>query len=107
MHGDVDADQIVQAESRRLRATDQRTRQRIDFLDREVVVQRVVDDLRSAHAHEAVADEVRLVFGDHDALAERFGRVFDHELDDCRVGIRVRDDFQQVQVARRIEEVRP
>ncbi len=106
VHGDVDADQVVQAESGGLRATDQRTRQRIDLLDGEVVVERVVDDLRAAHRHETVADEVRLVLGDHHAFAQRLGGVFDDEIDDFRVGVGVGDDFEQVQVARRVEKMR-
>ena len=53
-----------------------------------------------------VADEVRRVLGDDDALAEMMiGEVGDRG-DDGGIGLRRRNQLEQPQVARRVEEVR-
>ncbi len=107
MRRHIEADQIVQVEGRGLRAANQRPGDGIHFLDREIMVKRVVHGLHPRHGHEAVADEVRLVPGDHHAFTELARGELDHKRHQRGVGLFVRDYFQQVQVARRVEEVCP
>ena len=59
----------------------------------------------TVHA-ESVRDESRHILRDDDAFAEcAFGKL-PHRADHCRIGVIGRNDFQQMHVARRIEEVR-
>ena len=53
-----------------------------------------------------VRDEIRRVLRDHDAFSETAIGEVRHALDDRRIGVRRRDDFEQVEIPRRIEEVR-
>ena len=52
-----------------------------------------------------IADEVRSVPGDHDSLTQMAIGEGAHLADHVRTRLGRRDDFQQMQVARRIEEV--
>ena len=55
---------------------------------------------------EVVGDEVRRVLRDDDALAQPVIGERADGFDDRRVGVGRRDHLEQVQIARRIEEVR-
>ena len=63
-------------------------------------------DLRHAVEADVVGDEVRPVLRDDDALAETVIREVRHALDDRRIGLRRRDDLEEPQIPRRVEEVR-
>ena len=56
---------------------------------------------------DAVADEVRRVFRDDDALAEMHTPEMDHTSHEFGVGVRRGDHLEQLEIAGRIEEVRP
>ena len=64
------------------------------------------EDLRHSVQADVIADEVRRVLREHDALAEPvIGEVRDG-VDDRLLRLRRRNDLEQAQVARRVEEVR-
>ena len=69
------------------------------------VVQRP-EDLHDAEEADVVGDEVRRVLRDDDALAEAVVGELGDGVDDRRIGVRRRNDLEQPQVARRVEEVR-
>ena len=104
--GDVKAHQIVQVKSGGLGTADQGTGQGIHFFDGIPVIKRVVRSLHARHGHEAVADEIGTVIAANRALAQHIGAEAQHEVDNLRIGTRVRNDLEQAQVTRRIEEMR-
>ncbi len=61
---------VGRAERRRLRVADERARQRVDLLDREPPLRELAQRLHHAVDADAVADEVRRVLRDDDALAQ-------------------------------------
>jgi len=58
-------------------------------------------------ATDAVADEVRRILADHDAFAQRLFTEFNHEIDNFFIRFHTGNDFHQLHVAGRIEEVGP
>ncbi len=105
--GDVEADGVVEAEGRGLGVPDKGPRDRVDLLYGVAVLEGVGDGLHPGEGAEAVPYKVRGVLGDHTALAEHPLAEVPYLLDDLLVGLPCRDDLQQLQVARRVEEVRP
>ena len=102
----VDADDVVEAEGAGLGAAQQRPGQRIDGLYAVAVLDGEFHDVALQEADHAVGDKVRRVLADDDALAQHIlGKVL-HAVDDCPIGVGRGDDLEQVQVARRVEEVR-
>ena len=65
-----------------------------------------LEDLHDAVEADAIGDEVRRVLGGDDAFAEPVVGELDDRTLDRRIGIRRADDFDQPQIARRIEEMR-
>jgi hypothetical protein len=88
-----------------LRATDDRTGQRIDDVEAETEALGVVHHREHREHTDAVGDEVRRIECAHDALAETRDQPGLEVVEQRRVGAPGRDQFDQVHVARRIEEV--
>ena len=103
----VEPDDVGRAERRALRVADELPREFVDLLDRVVALGGLAERLHHRVDADPVADEVRRVFGDDDALAEVDAGEVRHALDNCRVGVRRRDHLEQLEVARRVEEVGP
>ena len=55
---------------------------------------------------DVIADEVRRVLGNHDAFAQTMVGKMRHCVHDLRQGLRRRNHFEQMQISRRVEEVR-
>src|SRR6266545_3200469 len=74
------------------------------------IVYRPLATASSAHnavQRDVIADEVGRIFRNHYALAKMpIGEFGDHR-QDRRIRVRCRDDLEQPQIARRVEEVRP
>src|SRR5690606_21413660 len=108
--GDIDediyADEIEEAKSTRLRPADGWTGERIDLFDRVAVFEHRPDGDERAVGADAIGDEVRAVFGDDDAFAQSLVQKSMNRARDFRCGPLRADEFDQMQVARRIEEVR-
>ena len=103
---DVHAGEIERSESRALRTSERRPGNRINLFRRVLARGHLLEDSQHAVKRDVVADEVRRVLRDHDALPEpAIGEVNDR-LHDCRQRVRPWNDFEQLQVARRIEEMR-
>ena len=102
----VDAGNIHRAKRRAARPAKRRTRDGIDFFDRVLAARNRIERPGDAVQRDVVADEVGRVLGDDDALAEMMVGEIANGLDDCRVGLRRRDQLEQPQVARRVEEMR-
>ena len=101
----VQADDVRRAERTRLGAAQLGAGQVVDDVHGQAELLGFVDRGQHAEDADAVGDEVRRVFRAHDALAQR-GRQERLELvEDCRLRGRGRDQFDQVHVARRVEEV--
>jgi hypothetical protein len=103
---DVDAREIQRAERGALRPSDRRPVDRVDLFDR---VGAGCDERQRTHdvvEREVVADEVRRVLRDDYALAQVQIGKRGHAVEHRRVGLGRRDQLEQTQVARRIEEVR-
>ena len=103
-HG-VQADHVRGPVGRRLGAADQRAADRIDLVEAELERAGVVDRGQDREHPDPVADEVRGVLGVDHALAEGAGEEGLQPLQHIRVGGLGRDQFGQVHVARRVEEV--
>ncbi|MBV6465324.1 MAG: hypothetical protein PGMFKBFP_00600 [Anaerolineales bacterium] len=102
----VHAHEVNQAERRRARIADQRTRDRVHFVHGIAVLQDEIHPERARPEGDAVADEVGRVLAKHNAFAEtNFAEPRD-ELRHFLRSVRRRDDLQQFQIARRIKEVR-
>ena len=102
----VQAHHIAGAEGGALRAAHGRAGQLVHRLDAEAhVLHGVEQRLYGKHAH-AVGDERRGVLAEYGGLAEAVPAVRHEEVDQGGVASGVRDDLQQGEVARRVEEVR-
>ena len=103
---DVDADNIRQAKRRRPRPAERGTGAGVHFLKRHAQLVHQPDRIQHGKRSDAVADEIRSILGDDDALAElvvaEFGERFDH----LGARRRSRNNFDEFQIARRIEEMR-
>src|SRR6476469_5999951 len=102
----IQADDIQQPETRARRNPDDRTGQQVDFLDGVISLEHRFVDGRSEKAADAVRDEIWRIFAQHDALPEPSIAETGNETDYVRFGFRAWDDFGQVQVSGRVEEVR-
>src|SRR5215213_5966918 len=85
---------------------DERPGYGVDLLDAVAVLEGVARRLHPCEAPEAVPDEVRGVLGDHTTLAEHAFPKIPDGLDDLGVRVLCRYDLHELQVARRVEEVR-
>ena len=106
MHQRVEAHHIAGAERGALRAAHRRAGELVHRLDAEShVLHGVEQRLDGKHAH-AVRNERRGVLAEHGGLAEAVAAIGHEEVDQLRGAAGVRDDLQQGEVARRVEEVR-
>ena len=102
----VDAGDIHRAKRRAAGPAERRTRDGIHFFDGVLAARNRIERPGHAIERDVIADEVRRVLGDDDALAEMMVGEIPNGLDDCRLGLRRRDQLEQAQVARRVEEMR-
>ena len=105
MRDDVDAREIGRAERRRLRAAGEHAGEHVGFVDREAVLLHQPNREHHAEHAESVGDEAGNVLRDDDALAENAIAERARGVDRFLRRVRRRNDLEQVQVARRIEEV--
>ena len=106
MGEDVDAGNVHRAEGRAAGPAHGRSGDRVHFFDG---VATAGDGLERAHdavERDVIADEVRRVLRDDDALAQVVIGERADLLDDGGIGVSRRDDLEQPEVARRVEEVR-
>ena len=105
VHEHVDADEVRGTERRALRPPEQRTGERVHFLHGVPVLEHRPDGLHHAEDADAVGDEVGRVACDHDALAQHGLAELPRRLEHARIRAGVGNELEQVEVARRIEEV--
>ena len=101
----VEADHIAGAIGRALGAADRGTSQRIDHVERQLVGLGVRHRRQHREDADPVGDEIRRVLRAHDALAERRDDEGLERVEERRIGVLLRDQLDQVHVARRVEEV--
>ncbi len=77
----------------------------IDHVDRQAEFLRLMHGRQHAEHADPVGDEVRRILGAHHALAQRGGQEAFELVDDLRTGGDGRDQFDQMHVARRVEEM--
>ena len=103
---DVDADDIRQAKRRRPRPAERGAGAGVHFLKRHAQLVHQANRIQHGKRSDAIGDEIRSILGDDDALAQlviaKFGERFDHLGARRRAG----NNFDQFQIARRIEEMR-
>ena len=97
---------IRRAERGALGVPDERARQRVHLLDREAARRELLERAHHPIDADPVADKVRRVLGDDDALAQVHARKRRDAPEHVRVGVGRRDDLEQLEVARRVEKVR-
>ena len=102
---DVESDDIEQAVAGALRKPDQRPGERIDFFDGEVVFDGQTLHGGAEESADSVGDEVRRVLAGNDAFAQMEVAEIGDECEDVRARVRPGNDFDQMQIARRIEKV--
>ena len=102
----VEADHVRRAERGALGVADERAGERVKFLHRVRARRQRLHRAEDGVGADAVAHEVRHVVGHHDALAEVHPPELRHALHHGGVGVGRRDEFEQLEVARRVEEVR-
>ena len=103
---DIQADHINRAEGRRSGPTNDWARHSIDFFNRESALPHQCDGLQRRKQADAIRDEIGSVFRTHNAFSQHhFGEPlkFGKRL---RIGLRRCNDFEQLHISRRIEEVR-
>ena len=103
-HG-VEADDIGGAVGRALRAANGRPGDRVDRIEAELELLGVVHGGEDGEHADAVANEIRRVLGEDDALAEGRGEEGFQPGKQGRIGLPIRNQLDQVHVARRVEEV--
>ncbi len=101
----VEPDHVAGAIGRALGAADRGTGQRIDHVERQLVRLRVRHRRQHREDADPVGDEIRRVLRAHDALAERRDDEGLERVQERRIGVLLRDQLDQVHVARRVEEV--
>ena len=101
----IQPDHVGQPEGGRLRPADRRPGQRIDGIEAQAQAFGVRYGREDGKGADAIGDEVRGIAGAHHALAQRLGEENLELVEDRRIGAGVRDQFDQVHVARRVEEV--
>ncbi len=103
---DVEAGEIERAERGALRPADRRAGDLVDLLNRVGPLLEAGEDPENAVQREVVADEAWRVLGDDDAFAERAIGEGGDRVQHGAVRVGRRDHFEQVQISRRVEEVR-
>src|SRR5919107_2688373 len=104
--GDVKPDLVVEPEGGRFRVADERACNGVDLFDPVAVLEGVARGLHPCEGSYPVADKVRGVLGDDATLAEHpFSEITDG-LDDLWVRVLCGYDLHELQVSRRVEEVR-
>ncbi len=101
----VEADDVGGAEGRAPGAADQGAGQRIDGIETDIELLRVVDGRQHREHADAVGDEVGRVLGADHALAERGDEKFFEIVENAGIGFAARDQLDQMHVARRIEKM--
>ena len=104
--GDVQPDLVVEAERGGLGVADERPRYGIYLFDAVAVLEGVARRLHPGEGPDPVPDKVRGVLGDDAALAEHALPEVPYGLDDLGVRVLRRYDLHELQIARRVEEVR-
>ena len=105
MDEDVEPCDVHRAERRALRPAECGAGDGVDLLDRVRPRFERAQHLDDAVDADVIGDEVRRVFRDHDAFAEPAIREPRHELDGRGIGVGRWNQLEEMQVARRIEEV--
>ena len=103
---DIQADDIEQTEAGAVGQADQRAGERVDFFDGEIAFHRELLNGSAEEAADAVGDEVRRILARHHAFAQAAVAEVGTKSMTSRIGFRAGNQLHQVQVARRIEEVR-
>jgi len=85
--------------------SEQRASQRVDLVESQAQTSRVVQGGQDREHADPVADEVRRVLRVHHALAQGSGEKSFQTFEHVRVSAATRNQFGQVHVARRVEEV--
>ncbi len=104
---DVDADHVGETESAGARPANGLAGEGVGFFDGEALLQHQGSGGEHDGDADAVGDEVGRVVGEHDLLAEEAVAKSREGTEERGVGLRRGNDFKQLHVARRIEEVRP
>ena len=101
----VEADHVGRAISRAFRAADQRARQGIHFVETQAELPGMVERRKDGKYPDAVGDEIGRVLGADHALAQGGDEEFLQLVQDGGLGLAAGNQFHQVHVARRIEEM--
>ena len=102
---DVEANQILQTKQTCFRPADERAENGVGFLNCVFVLHHVADRHGARDRAVAVGNKVRCVFADDHALAQTTLAEVSHEVYDLGQGFPGRDYFEQLHIARRVEEV--
>ena len=103
----IQPDQVDQAEGCRLRSPDQWTGNGVHFIDGVTILQDVIHRKCACAKGDSVANEIWRVLAQHNSLAQAILTEPREEFNNFFLGIFCRNDFQQLQIARRVEEMRP
>src|SRR5262249_33127211 len=106
VNGGVQADDVERSERRALGMADGGPGHRVDLFGRVTAFEHDLDGVEHGEIADAVGDETGRVFRVNDALAQRPVAEIGDEVRDLGVSFRRGDDFEQMQIARRVEEVR-
>ena len=103
---DVEAGDVDSPECRALRPSDCRAGHRVDLFDRIVSGRKRFENPHKAvHGH-VVGDEPRRISGNDGVFSQTAIREITNGFEYCRVGFRRRNEFEQREVSRRVEEMR-
>ncbi len=105
MAEDVDAGEIERSQRGALRPPQRRPGNGVNFFRRVLAGRYLLEDTHDAVERDVVADEVRRVLRDDDALAEPLIGKLPDGLDDLRQRVGAGNNLEQLQVPGRIEEV--
>jgi hypothetical protein len=105
LQGHVHAREVRGAEGAAFRAADGGAGEDVGFLDGEIGGHHLPQHGAEPEGPDAVADEVGRVLADHDTLARHPVAEVRDLAHDRGVGLRARDQLEQLEVPRRVEEV--
>ncbi len=103
---DVEPCDIHRPERGALGAAERRASDGVNFLDGVLARFERLQHVHDGEEPDVIGDEIRPVLCDHDPFAETDIREAGHALDDRRIRLRRRNDLDEMQIPRRVEEVR-
>ena len=101
----IETDEIHRSEDGRAGMSEGFADDGIHFINFQLLFHHQLDDIAQIKHTDAVADKIRAVLTNNNALAQGLFAEFHHEINNFFIRVRTGDDFHEFHVAGRIEEM--